>query len=109
MTDRRRFTADFKAKACAARERSSAGILGNGFPRVGFIVANPSRPAEPVVAFFIQRGKIGAKIVSHDRYVTFQLAAVSVPRALFRKILRLIDELRPRPAPWRRPRKSTAR
>ncbi len=43
--------------------------------------------------------KIGAKVVSHDRYVTFQLAEVAVPRALFRKILRLIDDLRPRPAP----------
>ncbi len=38
--------------------------------------------------------KIGAKVVSHGRYVTFQLAEVSVPRELFRKILRLIDELR---------------
>ena len=43
--------------------------------------------------------KIGAKVVSHGRYVTFQLAEVAVPRALFRKILRLIDDLRPRPAP----------
>ena len=43
--------------------------------------------------------KIGAKVVSHGRYVTFQLAEVAVPRHLFRKILRLIDGLRPRPAP----------
>ncbi len=43
--------------------------------------------------------KIGAKVVSHGRYVTFQLAEVAVPRELFRKILSLIDELRPRPAP----------
>jgi hypothetical protein len=43
--------------------------------------------------------KIGAKVVSHGRYVTFQLAEVAVPRDLFRKILRLIDDLRPRPAP----------
>ena len=35
----------------------------------------------------------------HGRYVTFQLAEVAVPRDLFRKILRLIDDLRPRPAP----------
>ena len=32
--------------------------------------------------------KIGAKVVSHGRYVTFQLAEVAVPRELFRKILR---------------------
>ena len=43
--------------------------------------------------------KIGAKLVSHGRYVTFQLAEVAVPRELFWKILSLIDNLRPRPAP----------
>ncbi len=43
--------------------------------------------------------KIGAKVVRHGRDVTFQLAEVAVPRNLFRKILSLIDELRPRPAP----------
>ncbi len=43
--------------------------------------------------------KIGAKVVSHGRYVTFQLAEVAVPRSLFRKILSLIDDLRRRPAP----------
>ncbi len=37
--------------------------------------------------------KIGAKVVRHGRYVTFQLAEVAVPRELFRKILRLIDGL----------------
>ena len=43
--------------------------------------------------------KIGAKVVRHGRYVTFQLAEVAVPRSLFRKILGLIDDLRRRPAP----------
>lgn len=43
--------------------------------------------------------KIGANVVSHGRYVTFQMAEVAVPRDLFRKNLRLIDELRPKPAP----------
>ena len=43
--------------------------------------------------------KIGAKVVSHGRYVTFQLAEVAVQRELFRKILSLIDDLRRRPAP----------
>jgi hypothetical protein len=41
--------------------------------------------------------KIGAKVVSNGRYVTFQLPEVAVPRNLFREILRLIDGLRPRP------------
>ncbi len=43
--------------------------------------------------------KIGAKVVRHGRYVTFQLAEVAVPPNLFRGILRRIDELRRRPAP----------
>ncbi len=43
--------------------------------------------------------KIGAKVVHHGRYVTFQLAKVAVPKELFRKTLSLIDKLRRRPAP----------
>jgi len=43
--------------------------------------------------------KIGAKVVSHGRYVTFQLAEVAVSRNLFQNIIALIDCLRPRPAP----------
>ena len=40
--------------------------------------------------------KIGAKVVSHGRYVAFQMAEVAIPRNLFADILRLIAELRPR-------------
>ncbi|MCJ7527249.1 MAG: IS1380 family transposase [Methyloceanibacter sp.] len=43
--------------------------------------------------------KIGAKVVRHGRYVIFQMAEVAAPRELFQEILRLIDGLRPRPAP----------
>ncbi len=43
--------------------------------------------------------KIGAKIVRHGRYITFHLAEVAIPRSLFANILRLIDDLRRRPAP----------
>ena len=43
--------------------------------------------------------KIGAKVVSHGRYVTFQLAEVAVPRKLFREVLRRINELLPRLTP----------
>jgi hypothetical protein len=42
---------------------------------------------------------IGARVVSHGRYVIFQMAEVAVPRELFQEILRLIDVLRPWPAP----------
>jgi hypothetical protein len=43
--------------------------------------------------------KIGAKIVTHARYIIFQMAEVAVPKELFQEILRLIDGLRRRPAP----------
>ena len=43
--------------------------------------------------------KIGAKVVTHGRYVAFQMAEVSVARTLFAEILRLIADLRPRSPP----------
>ncbi len=43
--------------------------------------------------------KIGAKVVQHRRYVTFQLAELAVPPTLFAEILKRIDRLRPRPVP----------
>jgi hypothetical protein len=42
--------------------------------------------------------KIGAKVVSHGRYVAFQMAEVAVPRNLFAAILQLIAGLRSPPA-----------
>ena len=45
--------------------------------------------------------KIGAKVIVHARYAVFQMAEVAVPRDLFRRILNMIDALRPpEPAPW---------
>ena len=41
--------------------------------------------------------KIGAKIVRHGRSITFQMAEVMVPGALFQKILAAIAALRPLP------------
>jgi hypothetical protein len=38
--------------------------------------------------------KIGAKVVRHSRYVFFQMAAVAIPRGLFRAILERIRRLR---------------
>jgi hypothetical protein len=43
--------------------------------------------------------KIGAKVVSHGRYTTFQMAEVAVPRQMFQEILSLIAQLRAPPAP----------
>jgi hypothetical protein len=38
----------------------------------------------------------GAKVITHARYTVFQMAEVAVPRELFRRILDLIDDLRPK-------------
>jgi len=43
--------------------------------------------------------KIGAKVVSHSKAVTFQMAEVAVPRALFAAILEQIGRLRAAPSP----------
>ena len=46
--------------------------------------------------------KIGAKIVRHARYVTFQMAEVAIPRTLFWTILQRIARLKmksPLPVP----------
>jgi hypothetical protein len=43
--------------------------------------------------------KIGAKVISHGRYVTFQMAEVAVPKQMFREILSLIVRLRAPLAP----------
>ena len=43
--------------------------------------------------------KIGAKVVNHGRYVTFQMAEVAVSRQMFADILMLIARLRALPAP----------
>ena len=42
--------------------------------------------------------KIGAKVVTHGRYLTFQLAEVAVLRQMFADILSLIARLRSPPA-----------
>ena len=45
--------------------------------------------------------KIGAKVVSRSRYVTFQMAEVAIPRGLFRAILERIRRLIPQPVVFR--------
>ena len=45
--------------------------------------------------------KIGAKIVRHGRSITFQMAEVAVPHALFQNILTVIAALRPSAPPAR--------
>jgi hypothetical protein len=38
--------------------------------------------------------KIGARVVSHARYVNFQMAEMAVPREVFKAILERIERLR---------------
>jgi len=38
--------------------------------------------------------KVGAKVVSHAKYLVFQLAEVAMPRQLFAAMLRRIERLR---------------
>ncbi len=47
----------------------------------------------------MMRLELAAALLAHARYVMFQLAEVAVTHDLFRKVLRLIDELRPPPTP----------
>jgi hypothetical protein len=48
------------------------------------------KTAEPwsFTSLFERLIKVGAKVVSHGRYVTFQMAKVAVPRQMFRKSCR---------------------
>ena len=55
------------------------------------VVASPAAPRKLI--------KIGAKVVSHGRYVTFQMAEVAVPRQMSADILSLIARLRAPSAP----------
>ncbi|HJX10734.1 MAG TPA: IS1380 family transposase, partial [Candidatus Binatia bacterium] len=86
----------FAANAVRLQLHALAYNLGN-FMRT---LAIPE-PAEPRSLKSLKEKliKIGAKIVSHGRYVAFQMAKVAVPRTLFAEILRLIAELRPPPDP----------
>ena len=42
--------------------------------------------------------EIGAKVVSHSRYLAKRMVEVAIPRNLFADLLRLIAEMRPPPA-----------
>jgi hypothetical protein len=41
--------------------------------------------------------EIGARVVSHGRYVTFQMAEIAIPRTLFAELLNRISALRSPP------------
>ena len=87
---------DFRGQCCALQLHVLAYNLGN-FMRT---LAMPKTVERWSMTSLREKLiKIGAKVVRHGRYVTFQLAEVAVPRRLFADILSLIARLRAPPAP----------
>ena len=69
--------------------------------REEFVVVGWTDPEGAVVADQSAReaDQDRREVVAHGRYVTFQLAEVTVPRQMFAEILSLIARLRAPPAP----------
>ena len=87
----------FSANAVRLQLHALAYNLGN-FMRT---LAMPKTAQQPWSLTSLREKliKIGAKVVSHGRYVTFQMAEVAVSRQTFADILSLIARLRAPPAP----------
>jgi hypothetical protein len=71
-----------------------ASTLGNFMRTLAML-----RAAEPLTSLREKLIKIGAKVVSHGRYMTFQMAEVAVSGQMFADILSLIARLRAPPTP----------
>jgi hypothetical protein len=86
----------FAANAVRLQLHALAYNLGNFMRTLAM-----SKAAEPWSLTSLREKliKIGAKVVSHGRYVIFQMAEVAVPRQMFQEILSLIARLRAPPAP----------
>ena len=69
----------------------SRGELQNSATQGGSGALNPTA----MTLLLANLIKIGAKVITHARYVIFQMAEVAVPRWLFRTILERIRRLRP--------------
>ena len=85
----------FAANAVRLQLHALAYNLGNFMRTLGMPAA-----AEPWSLTSLREKliKIVAKVFSHGRYVTFQLAEVAVSRQMFKDILMLIARLRAPPA-----------
>jgi len=81
----------FAANAVRLQLHALAYNLGN-FLRT---LATPEPIKDWSLTSLKEKIKIGARVVSHCRYVAFQMAEVAIPKNLFADILRLIAELRP--------------
>ncbi len=92
-----RMTLELQRRACRFRQLHALAYNLANFMRT---LAPPEAVKHwSLTSLREQLVKICAKIVTHARYVTFQIAEVAVPNQLFAEILRLIDALRPQPAP----------
>jgi hypothetical protein len=82
-------------------QKLTSRVLAEGLSARNRHLRASSKTAEPWSRTSLREKliKIGAKFVSHGRYVTFQLAEVAVRRQMFQEILMLITRLRTRPAP----------
>jgi hypothetical protein len=89
----------FAANAVRLQLHALAYTLGNFIRTLAMLKATEPRSLTSLREKLI---KIGAKVVSHGRYVTFQLAEVAVSRQMFADILSLIARLRAPPAPHER-------
>jgi hypothetical protein len=82
---------DFTANQARLQLFALAYNLGNFLRRLAL---PPSVRQWTLTTLLVKLIKIGAKVVRHARYVTFQLAEVAVPRGIFAAILDRIDRLR---------------
>ena len=93
---------DASVMLLVCRQRGASSVARAGLQLANFMrtLALPEAVAQWSLTSSREKlVKIGAKVVRHARYAIFQMAEVAVPKELFEKILRLIDGLRPRPAP----------
>jgi hypothetical protein len=77
-----------------AFEIRSAGLAYNLANALRQLALPRSIHSWPLTTLREKLVQIGAKVVSHAKYVVFQLAEVAVPRQLFAAILERIDPLR---------------
>jgi hypothetical protein len=79
-------------------------LIGRKFVVANASVGSESAPTDaiepwPMATLRDTLIKIGARVVQHGRHVTFQRAGMASPRRPLAEMPRLIDGLRPKPAP----------